>query len=482
MNELVRVAARSIGATDCVSVRKCPDGMYNKCFILTMDDRQEVIAKVPNPNAGVSHYTTASEVATMDFARDTLHAPLPKVYAWNSRADDAVGAEYIIMQKMPGVQLSEVWRNMKLADKMKLCLNLALVQEKFLSVSFRLFGGLYYKHDLDLQSDPDDKWLYTNEKGEKVHDGRFAIGPMTGRDWSDWPTPSDYHKAIGLRELTAIRSLSPPLSKQTVMVCGPGLYRPEVVKKLSAIESYLRIHDALLPPTSHDPAINITASTLWHNDLHEENIFVDRENPTRIVGIIDWQSVGDLLPLFNHTLQPAFVQYSSGPMPETLEPPELADISGLLPEEQTRATAEYFEKALFIAWLKIARKKLPAAYRAFEYQKQTANPAFDLVTLAGRLFEFGEAHVHALPFPLAFDDASLPIIEDDCERAMYGMEIMNDFKARLGPLWPDKGAVSHELYDETKKALRELKSEIIDTFAASPEERAEFEELWPFDD
>jgi len=32
-----------------------------------MDDGKRVIAKVPNPNAGQPHYTTASEVATMDF-------------------------------------------------------------------------------------------------------------------------------------------------------------------------------------------------------------------------------------------------------------------------------------------------------------------------------------------------------------------------------------------------------------------------------
>ena len=32
-----------------------------------MDDGQEVIAKVPNPNSGTPYFTTASEVATMDF-------------------------------------------------------------------------------------------------------------------------------------------------------------------------------------------------------------------------------------------------------------------------------------------------------------------------------------------------------------------------------------------------------------------------------
>jgi hypothetical protein len=36
-----------------------------------MDDGQEVIAKVLNLNAGISHYTTASEVATMDFVSVT---------------------------------------------------------------------------------------------------------------------------------------------------------------------------------------------------------------------------------------------------------------------------------------------------------------------------------------------------------------------------------------------------------------------------
>lgn len=67
MNELARIAARSVGSKSCVSIRKCLDGMCNKCFVLTMDDGQEVVVKVPNPNAGVSHFTTASEVATMDF-------------------------------------------------------------------------------------------------------------------------------------------------------------------------------------------------------------------------------------------------------------------------------------------------------------------------------------------------------------------------------------------------------------------------------
>ena len=34
---------------------------------MVMDDGKEIIAKIPNPNAGRPHLTTASEVATMDY-------------------------------------------------------------------------------------------------------------------------------------------------------------------------------------------------------------------------------------------------------------------------------------------------------------------------------------------------------------------------------------------------------------------------------
>lgn len=67
LNRLARVAADSVGAARCIAIKKYPDGMFNKAFLMSMDDGREVIAKVPNPNAGIPHYTTASEVATMDF-------------------------------------------------------------------------------------------------------------------------------------------------------------------------------------------------------------------------------------------------------------------------------------------------------------------------------------------------------------------------------------------------------------------------------
>jgi hypothetical protein len=81
MSELARAAAASIGADRCVHVQKCPDGLYNKAYLLRMDDGQEVIGKVPNPNAGLPHYTTASEVATMDFIGTPRRSLAPLLYS-----------------------------------------------------------------------------------------------------------------------------------------------------------------------------------------------------------------------------------------------------------------------------------------------------------------------------------------------------------------------------------------------------------------
>ena len=67
VRELAQHAARAVKADRCLSIEKYPDGMYNRVLLLSMDNGKEVVAKIPNPNSGQPHFTTASEVATMKF-------------------------------------------------------------------------------------------------------------------------------------------------------------------------------------------------------------------------------------------------------------------------------------------------------------------------------------------------------------------------------------------------------------------------------
>ncbi len=64
VQELARIAAEAVGSASCGSMEKHPDGLYNKALLLTMEAGTQVVAKIPNPNAGQPHLTTASELAT----------------------------------------------------------------------------------------------------------------------------------------------------------------------------------------------------------------------------------------------------------------------------------------------------------------------------------------------------------------------------------------------------------------------------------
>ena len=66
--------------------------------------------------------------------------------------------------------------------------------------------------------------------------------------------------------------LKPP--KQLVMFCGPKLYQPDTEKKLTSLAWDQQIIDVLLPKDTI-----ITNPYLWHNDLHENNIFINPQNP-----------------------------------------------------------------------------------------------------------------------------------------------------------------------------------------------------------
>lgn len=292
VNELARLGAEAIGAKSCVSIKKYPDGMYNKTMLLTMEDGTEVVAKVPNPNAGQQHFTTASEVATMEFVcivlpsysilqepkltdkqvREVLGTPVPKVHAWSSRHENAVGAEYIIMEKLPGIELERVWAGMGIEDRFTVVRAIAQYQKAWMSVSFQKFGSLYYATDIasaDLGGRHADSPLYTDQQGFRIMNSKFAIGPSTGREFFDdgraaiefdrgpckyyvynkigtyvtessflGETLEKYQSAIGHREIACINSL-PQLPKSPIALFGPGTYQPTREKKLRAANCYL---------------------------------------------------------------------------------------------------------------------------------------------------------------------------------------------------------------------------------------------------
>ncbi|KAI3072248.1 hypothetical protein CBS147353_6157 [Aspergillus niger] len=463
------------------------------------DDLEE--SKVPNPNAGRPHYTTASEVATMDFVRNELSTPVPKVLAWSSKADgNPVGSEYIIMEKVGGVQLDKIWPQMDIKKRFELIKTISRYQKAWMSKSFTQYGSLYFSSDLQ-----DHRGcIIVNEDGSQSEYDRFAIGPTTGREFLDdgridvdfdrgpWNDLLSYKSAIGFRELACVQNMT-QLPRSLLGLYGPGTYQPSRPKKVAAIQDYLSLVQFFLPTDD-----SICSAFLWHPDLHTENIFVDPDRPSEVLGIIDWQS-SEVLPLFDHARQPYLLDYD-GPPATGLDPPEFPEnFDQLDPPEKAKAERLYLNISLATLYRKLTYAKNKKLFGAMEFQQTSS---FDMMLFAQNLLIDGEALYRARvlelgdewpclpgvqasgnpPFPLEYSPEEVSSIEEDANGATRSMALMQGVKESLGELWPEKGIVPPERYDDARKLLKQVKTELIDQLAQSDAERLEWEKAWPFDD
>ena len=71
-------------------------------------------------------------------------------------------------------------------------------------------------------------------------------------------------------------------------------------------------------------------------------------------------------------------------------------------------------------------------------------------------------------------------IKLDSNGTVAGTDLVAEVKERMGDLWPDKGFIEHERYNDCKAALHEVKGLILEQLAESNQEKAEYERYWPF--
>lgn len=157
-------------------------GAFNKILLLKFDDGSELVAKIPFPFVSPRRLCTASEVATMDYARTILGLPVPRVKIWSSDAEaNEVGVEYILMEKCEGDVLGSRYDALR-KNGVDFLRNLTDVERKFASRKFAYIGSLYYKEDVapSLRDLP----LYAVGQPDDGAEAKFRVGPSV--DWTLW--------------------------------------------------------------------------------------------------------------------------------------------------------------------------------------------------------------------------------------------------------------------------------------------------------
>ncbi|KAF8446424.1 hypothetical protein L210DRAFT_3502028 [Boletus edulis BED1] len=291
------VAAAVVEADRCIKMVKTAEDVFGKYFLLTFDNGTKLVAKIPCPHMTPRHLSTLSEVATMDYAKNVLGLPVPRVLSWNAKADESeVGVEYILMEHLRGVELYEM--NKYGSKMLYFAERVADLECKFTRYRFSQIGSIYYKEHRPLYA----------EGVEGDGSDQFRIGPCVDCDiWrgkrslldvdrGPWPDTLSYIKAVIEIEKKWLANFAVPRNRRDIF------YRPNYEEEpdthIRLLDKFLAVIPCILPPEE------FCAPMLWHTNLQAINIFVSSEGQPDIASIVGWQGIS-VGPLF---LQAIFAQ------------------------------------------------------------------------------------------------------------------------------------------------------------------------------
>jgi len=128
------------------SFEKFAEGGHNRIFTITMDDSSTLLARLPYPSTLPRRLAVASEVATLDLLR-SHEIPTPRVLAY-STGEDAVGVEYMLMERLPGKPLSGIWFSLAEEERCKILHQIVAMETKLFAIKLPANGSIYYSRDL----------------------------------------------------------------------------------------------------------------------------------------------------------------------------------------------------------------------------------------------------------------------------------------------------------------------------------------------
>ncbi|RPA89452.1 hypothetical protein L873DRAFT_1822816 [Choiromyces venosus 120613-1] len=305
------------------------EGAFNKLYTVSAStdssDSPELKAYVFRVSLPVEpFYKTTSEVATLTYIRRYTTIPVPGVIAYSATAENELGFEWILMEKVHGVPLREVWPRMAISAKEEITKEVAscVLQMRALC-RFDAIGSLYCRGALE------------EEEGVDVLDAKhdaYVIGPLVTafffvggrrlkvrRDRGPYLNDHDYMLALTQVELEDMKLLQETTEDAADYDEDLAEDAPDIVHATHKLQD-------LLPSIFCHPSTPLGASpdppkgefVLYHHDLSLSNVIVDPAT-CKVTGIVDWECVG-IVPTWGNT----YPQFLVGPEVDE-EPEALAD-------------------------------------------------------------------------------------------------------------------------------------------------------------
>lgn len=128
-----------------LDIRFFAEGGFNKLYEISyLGHHTSSLLRATLPV--VPYYKIESEVATIAFLRAHTTIPVPRILAWDSNEDNELTFEWILMEKLAGVPLFDLWpRKVPWERKLELTKTVAGMVKKMRNCKFDRIGGLYFK-------------------------------------------------------------------------------------------------------------------------------------------------------------------------------------------------------------------------------------------------------------------------------------------------------------------------------------------------
>ncbi|KAB8277228.1 hypothetical protein BDV30DRAFT_223795 [Aspergillus minisclerotigenes] len=270
----------------------------------------------------------------------------------------------------------------------------------------------------------------------------------------------DYATSIGINERTwAMQYANPRMN----------YYRSNTESEMPTeyidlIEKYLRI----VPHITHcEPdTANLLQPTLWHSDLHVNNIYVDLDTET-ITDIIDWQNI-TVAPLLLQAKIPRMARHIS-PLPLGWVMPEKPEGYETFSQKDKLKADKLYESALCQKYYEVCTAKMnPRHYAAIIRNDTWKSPLIlpEVFRLRSSLTE-------------VFTEEERKLHNEEMENRDYIEGLMEEFQD--AGILPSDGMVDPEDYEVVQKTNHAQKEKFM-SLAEDEEQREWMDKIWPYQD
>ncbi|KAF3004365.1 hypothetical protein E8E13_009823 [Curvularia kusanoi] len=269
----------NIPTTESCIITFLAEGCFNKVYDVQCGSDTHYIMRIAlpvHPRAKV-----LSEVATIEYVRQHTNIPVPKILQFDASHVNELGFEWMLMDVVPGTQLNKLWKSMTWLKKELIVRKVVALMVQLFRKRFPVMGNLYPTGESNTFNTPQFRqgevvqltFFWANHLKFNVDRGPF----LSSEQWM--------RVSLDLQ----IQAADDPVA----VVPGPfddddeedeDAVENEQLRAAQLINRGRRLIN-LLPKIF--PAGEPEAFTLYHHDLHEDNIFVD-EN-CELSGIIDWE-------------------------------------------------------------------------------------------------------------------------------------------------------------------------------------------------